>query len=368
MEKISKATAQKIVETVKEVCGCNVNFIEGKGRIIASTNQKRVGDFHEGGRLAAQRNETLEVFQDGQFPGARKGVNIPVCYQGRPVAVVGISGEPEEVRRFGRLAVRITDLILRERELYYLRGSRRQADLDYLVRSAVFSQERTKEYKAYAAEQFHIGRNTLYRTLVLSLASRENFGISEQTEQKILKVLEQTGTEFHTFCYPEEYILILSENGWIRNRSVFQNLAIDLKGTVRMGLGKAAPFWSQNISYQQARLAAESAGALRAVADFERLDLELLLGEIRRETREAFLEKTIGELAPEDLELLKVYFQEDMSLQNTSSRLFLHKNSLQYKLNRIGRLCGYNPRSFRQAAVLYMSLKLMENEEDRKNR
>ena len=259
-------------------------------------------------------------------------------------------------------------MILRERELYYLRGSRRQADLDYLVRSAVFSQERTKEYKAYAAEQFHIGRNTLYRTLVLSLASRENFGISEQTEQKILKVLEQTGTEFHTFCYPEEYILILSENGWIRNRSVFQNLAIDLKGTVRMGLGKAAPFWSQNISYQQARLAAESAGALRAVADFERLDLELLLGEIRRETREAFLEKTIGELAPEDLELLKVYFQEDMSLQNTSSRLFLHKNSLQYKLNRIGRLCGYNPRSFRQAAVLYMSLKLMENEEDRKNR
>ena len=92
------------------------------------------------------------------------------------------------------------------------------------------------------------------------------------------------------------------------------------------------------------------------------------MGEIRRETREAFLEKTIGELAPEDLELLKVYFQEDMSLQNTSSRLFLHKNSLQYKLNRIGRLCGYNPRSFRQAAVLYMSLKLMENEEDRKNR
>ena len=73
-------------------------------------------------------------------------------------------------------------------------------------------------------------------------------------------------------------------------------------------------------------------------------------------------------MAPEDLELLKVYFQEDMSLQNTSSRLFLHKNSLQYKLNRIGRLCGYNPRSFRQAAVLYMSLKLMENEEDRKNR
>ena len=88
MEKISKATAQKIVETVKEVCGCDVNFIEGKGRIIASTNQKRVGDFHEGGHLAAQRNETLEVFQDGQFPGARKGVNIPVCYQGRP----GLSG------------------------------------------------------------------------------------------------------------------------------------------------------------------------------------------------------------------------------------------------------------------------------------
>lgn len=363
MEDISRATAQRIVDTVKEVCGRDVNFIDESGRIIASTDQKRAGGFHEGGRLAAQNRETLEVFRDDQFPGARKGVNIPVRYQGRLAAVVGISGEPEEVRRFGRLAVRITDLILRERELYYLRGSRRQADLDLLVRSAVFSQERTKEYRAYAAEQFHIGRNTLYRTLVLRMEDRENFGISEQTEQKIIKTLEQTGTEFHTFFYPEEYILILSEDGWKRNGPAFEELAVNLKGKVKAGLGKTAPFWSQNLSYQQARLAAESAGTSGAVADFEKLDLELLLGDARRETREAFLKKTIGELPPEDLELLRVYFQEDMSLQNTSRRLFLHKNSLQYKLNRIGRLCGYNPRSFRQAAVLYMALKLIENEE-----
>ena len=47
-----------------------------------------------------------------------------------------------------------------------------------------------------------------------------------------------------------------------------------------------------------------------------------------------------------------------MSLGHTSSRLFLHKNTLQYKLDRIYKKCGLNPRKFRDGAVLYLALKL----------
>ncbi len=47
-----------------------------------------------------------------------------------------------------------------------------------------------------------------------------------------------------------------------------------------------------------------------------------------------------------------------MSLLNTANRLFIHKNTLQYKLDRIHKLCGYNPRKFRDANILYLALKL----------
>ena len=50
---ISKSLACQIVNTVSDLCGQNVNFIDCSGIIFASTNEERIGDFHEIGRQAA---------------------------------------------------------------------------------------------------------------------------------------------------------------------------------------------------------------------------------------------------------------------------------------------------------------------------
>ena len=42
MELISRAMAQQIVDTVKDVCSQNINFIDEKGIIVASTDRDRV--------------------------------------------------------------------------------------------------------------------------------------------------------------------------------------------------------------------------------------------------------------------------------------------------------------------------------------
>ena len=58
---INQDTAQQIVSAVKDVCGYDINYISTSGVIIASTNEKRIGDFHEAGYMAARSQETLEV-------------------------------------------------------------------------------------------------------------------------------------------------------------------------------------------------------------------------------------------------------------------------------------------------------------------
>lgn len=50
---ITRALAQQIVNTVKDLCGQNVNFIDCSGTIFASTDESRIGMFHEIGQLAA---------------------------------------------------------------------------------------------------------------------------------------------------------------------------------------------------------------------------------------------------------------------------------------------------------------------------
>ena len=63
----------------------------------------------------------------------------------------------------------------------------------------------------------------------------------------------------------------------------------------------------------------------------------------------------------EDLNLLRTYYEQGMSLAKTCEILFLHKNTLQYKLDRIHRLSGYNPREFRHGVILYVALWLNVN-------
>ena len=74
--------------------------------------------------------------------------------------------------------------------------------------------------------------------------------------------------------------------------------------------------------------------------------------------REAYFQKTVSPLSEADLNLLSVYFEEGQSLAKTAERLFLHKNTLQYKLDGISRKCGLNPRKFQDAVLLYLALRM----------
>lgn len=50
---ITRVLAQQIVNTVKDLCGQNVNFIDCSGTIFANTDESRIGMFHEIGQQAA---------------------------------------------------------------------------------------------------------------------------------------------------------------------------------------------------------------------------------------------------------------------------------------------------------------------------
>ena len=58
---LSRKTAQKIVDTIKDVCGHDINYINTNGIIFASTNPSRIGDFHEIGKKVIESAETIEI-------------------------------------------------------------------------------------------------------------------------------------------------------------------------------------------------------------------------------------------------------------------------------------------------------------------
>ena len=113
--KLDKSLAFQVVNTIKDTCGQDINFIDKQGMIFASTNADRIGTFHTIGHKAAQTEQTIEVFSDDDFPGTQKGINMPLYYHGSFLAVIGITGELDQIRQYVHLADRITHLLIREK-------------------------------------------------------------------------------------------------------------------------------------------------------------------------------------------------------------------------------------------------------------
>ena len=55
---------------------------------------------------------------------------------------------------------------------------------------------------------------------------------------------------------------------------------------------------------------------------------------------------------------MEIYFAADCSLKTAAEKLYIHKNTLQYQLDKIHALTGYDPRVFREGVILYLGLQL----------
>ena len=355
---VRRHIAQQIVDSIKNICDHDINFIDTDGIIYASTDASRTGDFHAAGKQAAQSGETVTVERDDPLAGTRKGINMPIRHNGEIVAVIGITGDPEEAGRYAYLAQRITTLLLKEHDLDR-ESQNRRTRINYVIRSMIHQENIDQAFMLETLRQSGIrDMEAPYRTLVVQLDSRYNPSNLSMIESEILRAFSLVEPCLYTFNYPGEYVLLSEAEALKKSLSAFRDLEERFRGLLQIGVGDERPLTRQYRSYQAARLCLKSMTPGRGFALFEDLDLEILLGSVSDHARRAFLDRVTASLEDGDRELLSAYFGRGMSLKETCEALFIHKNTLQYRLKRIAEKTGYDPRAFRDAAVLYAALKL----------
>lgn len=191
------------------------------------------------------------------------------------------------------------------------------------------------------------------RTILIKLNARYNLSNISLIENQIFRTFDQIGAKLYTFNFPNEYILLLPDEQFKKWSYIFHSLAQNYRKLIHIGIGNVCPLSSQQKSYTAAQIALKSLTGEHNIAMLDDLDLEILLGCVTEDAKKKYLQKTVSSLDQEDLDLLRTYFSTDMSLKDTAELLFLHKNTLQYRLNRIEKLTGYNPRAFRDAVNLF---------------
>ena len=207
------------------------------------------------------------------------------------------------------------------------------------------------------------------RVMVLSLDRVEDYidtlegqEFIEQIENTVLHIVQQQPQALVLRNAARQILLLpamADERLLALAESLYTQVDREFHQPLRIGVDGVSG--NTHEAYVQADKAWRTAAVMkRNIMIYSHLDLEMFLNEISPGTKFDYLEKIFRAYAPEEraqvMELLEAYFAADGSLAGTAQRLYLHKNTLQYKLRRLARLTGYDVRQPRYAAVFYMAL------------
>lgn len=109
--------AQKIVDkTSPLVKARTINIMNTEGIIIASSDNDRIGQLHSGAKKAAKLGQNIEIYpkQTTEYIGAKEGINIPIFKSGQIIGVVGLFGNPDNVRETAALLSTTVTLLLEQ--------------------------------------------------------------------------------------------------------------------------------------------------------------------------------------------------------------------------------------------------------------
>lgn len=107
---LSRESAQKIVEEIGALVRQNINLMDETGHIIASTDPKRIGMFHQGAhQIITAHLPELYITPEAETATVRQGINLPIEVNGEAVGVIGITGVYDEVFDYGQIVKKMTE-------------------------------------------------------------------------------------------------------------------------------------------------------------------------------------------------------------------------------------------------------------------
>ena len=357
MSLISSSTAQKIINEVREVLDQDLNFINEKGIIIASSDRKRINTYHSGAHhLILNKLSELPIHYDGEYPGARKGDNLPLIIDDQVIGVIGITGDYEKVKKYGQIVKKMTELMIRE-EVASVQRSMEQNSMNHmLIEWLLLEKDQTDNLFARKAQMLGIDITLPHRIFALSfhVKDEQNYHLSYELNRRINKFLDNQGCVLMLEAQTDAICVVPYKNDETLKKQI---LAMDAylveKLGVELNAGVDAEEDAHIITAHQAYLKALSALNVarqqnKKVCFAKDVILETLLMEITEQKKRKFVKQIFNGLEIHEIEraisLIECLYRNDCSTIRTAQELFIHKNTVQYQLNRLTDRTGYDPR------------------------
>ncbi|MFJ3487916.1 CdaR family transcriptional regulator [Pseudomonas sp. NPDC090202] len=356
---LDHALAQDIVDRAMAILPCNVNVMDYLGIIIGSGEAERLYTRHEGAQLVLANSRVVEIDSHTakQLSGVRPGVNLPLMLDDKLVGVLGITGEPEQVRVYAELVKMTAEMLMEHRRQQADQQWRHQRSEDLLARLLLGE---TATHLVDEAEQLGLQPQLPRQAVLLGLPADAQWG------GQLAAWLN--GRYANSWCVSCDPGLIY----WCRAVGKDRDDALLLEQFDEQGW----PVQRMATVEPSANLAAlrEACAAARDLIDYARqiqprqrllrlatYRLAVLFWRNRHDWLAEGVAEPLGRLQDHGqlLDTLRAWFDYSGESQACADALGIHRNSLRYRLEKIAEISGCDPYRTDDLLRLYLAMQMV---------
>lgn len=351
--RLTREIATEVVTQTMKTINYNINIMDEKGIILGSGHAQRINNFHEGALLVLKFGQPIVINEQDKekWKGAKPGVNLPIHFNRQIIGVVGISGNPKDVEQYGEIVVTITEMIIKQ--IHLLSNVEWQyRTREFLIEELISEQPSYQKVKQ-RLQLLNIELKTPIRLVLFRINdSHKRPSLSELYKQIEKKTDSQSAV--YGLINPESFVLLAPEPSTGLSNEIYDSLSLYFND-IQVGIGRVDnELNSLRKSYVEINTLINNSFDKKVYV--EEKEAELMLLKINQKDKTNFEKRILKEL-PDDLqETVITFFQNNLNLSRTANKLFIHRNTLIYRLEKVQKETGYNPRNFHDALTLQLAL------------
>ncbi|KAB7708278.1 hypothetical protein F9802_06145 [Bacillus aerolatus] len=391
--------AQKIAASTSEIVGHEVIITDERSIIIGSSDPSRLGDFHEASvQIIKTGKPNPDTMNIDKMEGTKPGFALPIELFNKNIGSFGITGEKEKVKKYCYLLKKYIETMLYQE--MYMKSTllREQAVKNLIQEISVFDPKKSDEsYLLSRGHELGYDLQPPHIAIVVDL-----FRFEEVTKQIYEKAEGQQSAEMQiqsfkldvlaiiqrTFRKPNDLIAAMQDDKFIilpalsvqfsesrvikeiKDKCLSMISEFETKGfSASIGIGAIAKNINElSQSYKDAWRALKIGKKLNAspgVFFIHDLFFEDLVSSIQKDLSKRYILNMLTTLQEqpdwEDLsKTICAWCESGFNQKNAANMLFIHRNTLHYRLNKIHEISGIDLKNYKNAFMLYLAV-LMAN-------
>jgi carbohydrate diacid regulator len=385
--------AQTLVEKTSEIIGYPIIITDEKGKIIGSTDHSRLGIYHKVSVDILKKNQAVSFEQKDvkQLKNVLPGVATPILFNNKPIGVLGIVGDPQKISKYAQLVKSHVEMMCYEtfkQEMVFFESKTLDTFVQYLLHN---TNNETSDHIMRYGEM--LGYDMMKDRVCLiinmdslsSIQSEGNFGkfslqhLQQELFEKVKYLFVDHSQDIISLLNLEDIIILkvinANYNQFIKTlehklKKINQflnekyNLEVSISlGNVVNGADGIKESYENAIKAQWAGRKTQITPKIYRYNDWQ-ITLELLTNQMTPYIINNLLNSTKDFINHDNYPVLSSTFMNyckcNMNLSESSRSMFIHRNTLVYRLERIGKLTSLNPYNFEHCLLLYTAIKSYE--------